>query len=385
MSGAKRSANDSGSKRSLPSWTCSKENKGENREKKPTFDGKGEKSNEGETPRMGKVQNENVGKSSASSLEFKSFNKLLEGVVFVLSGFVNPERGMLRSRAMEMGAQYQPDWNSDCTLLVCAFPNTPKFRQVEADCGTIVSKDWIIDCYTQRKLIEIDSYLLHAGKPWRKGNVSGEVNEDKIPSVPKKSPKHVDGEQSSKSTASIKSKGKCTDISRKCFEPSEVKEWAIHDLNKTIQWLESQEEKPDPSEVTKIAAEGILTCLQDAIRSLEEKQDIRKGTEDWMFLPRVVEELAKLDVVGNKKTLLSKEDLHRQALDCKRIYEEELSSLDHQSKKNSKVNKEQTSKTGRTNAMSSDAVEYDSDDTIEMTEQEIDLAYKTLSSNIGHL
>lgn len=77
MSGAKRSANDSGSKRSLPSWTCSKENKGENREKKPTFDGKGEKSNEGETPRMGKVQNENVGKSSASSLEFKSFNKLL--------------------------------------------------------------------------------------------------------------------------------------------------------------------------------------------------------------------------------------------------------------------------------------------------------------------
>jgi len=104
-----------------------------------------------------------------------------------------------------------------------------------------------------------------------------------------------------------------------------------------------------------------------------------------MFLPRVVEELAKLDVVGNKKTLLSKEDIHRQALDCKRIYEEELSSLDHQRKKNSKVNKEQTSKPGRTNAMSSGAVEYDSDDTIEMTEQEIDLAYKTLSSNIGHL
>ena len=63
-----------------------------------------------------------------------------EGVVFVLSGFVNPERSTLRSQALEMGAEYQPDWNSDCTLLVCAFPNTPKFRQVEADCGTIVSK-----------------------------------------------------------------------------------------------------------------------------------------------------------------------------------------------------------------------------------------------------
>lgn len=63
-----------------------------------------------------------------------------EGVVFVLSGFVNPERGILRSQALEMGAEYQPDWNSNCTLLVCAFSNTPKFRQVEADGGTIVSK-----------------------------------------------------------------------------------------------------------------------------------------------------------------------------------------------------------------------------------------------------
>jgi len=103
-----------------------------------------------------------------------------------------------------------------------------------------------------------------------------------------------------------------------------------------------------------------------------------------MFLPRVVEELAKFDVVGNKGSL-SKEDLRRQALDCKRIYEEELNSLDHERKKNSKVNKEQRSKTGRTNAMSSGAVEYDSDETIEMTEQEIDIAYKALSSNICHL
>lgn len=33
------------------------------------------------------------------------------------------------------------------------------------------------------------------------------------------------------------------DNARKCFEPSEVKKWALDDLNKTIQWLESQEEK----------------------------------------------------------------------------------------------------------------------------------------------
>ena len=79
---------------------------------------------------------------------------------------------------------------------------------------------------------------------------------------------------------------------------------------------------------------------------------------------------------------MSKEDLYRQALECKRIYEVELNSIDHDWKKNANINEEHTSKTGRTNAKSSGAVEYDSDETIEMTEQEIDLAYKTLSSKI---
>ncbi|XP_057458826.1 DNA-repair protein XRCC1 [Lotus japonicus] len=381
------SASNNGSKRNLPSWLgTSGGNEDESSANKPTLDDDGEKSSGtgSVTHKKSKVQTEkgSGGKSSASGLESKSFNNLMEGVVFVLSGFVNPERGMLRSRAMEMGAEYKPDWNSECTLLICAFPNTPKFRQVEADCGTIVSKDWILECYTQKKLVEIESYLMHAGKPWRKGGRSQEVKEEPKPSVSKKPAKHVERELPSKETASIKSKGKGTNQARKCFEPSEVKKWAVDDLNKTIQWLESQEDKPDPSETTKIAAEGILTCLQDVICSLEEKKDIRKGTEDWKFLPRVVEELAKLDVVGNNSASMSKEDLHRQALDCKRIYEVELNRSDHEWTKNSKKTEEQTSKTGRTNAMSSGGMEYDSDETIEMTEQEIDLAYKTLSSNI---
>lgn len=60
--------------------------------------------------------------------------------MFVLSGFVNPERGDLRSQMLEMGAEYQPDWNSNCTLLVSAYANTPKSRQVKADGGTVISK-----------------------------------------------------------------------------------------------------------------------------------------------------------------------------------------------------------------------------------------------------
>jgi DNA-repair protein XRCC1 len=63
-----------------------------------------------------------------------------DGVIFALSGLVNPERANIREIAIQMGAHYRPDWTADCTLLVCAFANTPKFNQVKNDNGTIVSK-----------------------------------------------------------------------------------------------------------------------------------------------------------------------------------------------------------------------------------------------------
>lgn len=33
-------------------------------------------------------------------------------------------------------------------------------------------QDWIAECYNQRQLIDIEPYLMHAGKPWRKQSVS---------------------------------------------------------------------------------------------------------------------------------------------------------------------------------------------------------------------
>jgi len=63
-----------------------------------------------------------------------------EGVVFAISGIQNPARGSFRTQGLEMGAEYRPDWTSDCTLLVCAFKDTPKFKQVKAVGGSIVSK-----------------------------------------------------------------------------------------------------------------------------------------------------------------------------------------------------------------------------------------------------
>lgn len=46
------------------------------------------------------------------------FTQLMEGVVFVLSGFQNPFRGELREKALEMGAKYRPDWTPDATHLM---------------------------------------------------------------------------------------------------------------------------------------------------------------------------------------------------------------------------------------------------------------------------
>nr|GEW81868.1 hypothetical protein [Tanacetum cinerariifolium] len=50
--------------------------------------------------------------------------------------------------------------------------------------------------------------------------------------------------------------------------------------NRTISWLDNQEEKPDPSEMKKIASEGILTCLQDAIDSLNKVEEPIKRHEE---------------------------------------------------------------------------------------------------------
>lgn len=51
-------------------------------------------------------------------LKYKPFNKLLEDVTFVMSGYQNPERGILRQKAIDMGARYKADWDDSCTHLM---------------------------------------------------------------------------------------------------------------------------------------------------------------------------------------------------------------------------------------------------------------------------
>ncbi|CAH9069561.1 unnamed protein product [Cuscuta europaea] len=326
MSGSKAGKGDDGitskRRRNLPSWMGS-------RQDTSTTDGSETHSNSGTS----------------------NFSKLMEGVVFVLSGIVNPERGTLRSQALEMGAEYQPDWNSNCTLLVCAFPNTPKFRQVAADLGTIVSKDWIAECYKQRQLIDIEPYLMHAGKPWRMLSVC----KDKRSLHSRESQEKAENSRSDL-TSRTPSKGMCPNSFKEFFSSSEVKQWATEDLQRTISWLESQDEKPEPTEIKKIAAEGTLTCLQDTIDSLKHGKDVKQIMEQWACIPHAVEELLK--VQGNDVTRVWK-----QAELCKQIYELEFRSIDQ-------------TQLNTTNSDSDEA-------TIEMTEDEIDQAYDSVCSTVA--
>lgn len=46
------------------------------------------------------------------------YDKIMDGVFFVLSGFINPLRSQLRDLAINMGAKYERDWSSRCTHLM---------------------------------------------------------------------------------------------------------------------------------------------------------------------------------------------------------------------------------------------------------------------------
>ncbi|XP_050068947.1 DNA repair protein XRCC1 [Anopheles maculipalpis] len=93
------------------------------------------------------------------SVQYKPFGKLLENVVLVISGIVNPDRANIRSQALAMGAKYKPDWDGSCTHLICAYKNTPKYNQVHGK-GKIVKKEWIERCYTNRKRLSWRKFAL---------------------------------------------------------------------------------------------------------------------------------------------------------------------------------------------------------------------------------
>ncbi|XP_056142298.1 DNA repair protein XRCC1 [Lampris incognitus] len=99
-------------------------------------------------------------KTKPLSVEQVPFSRIMEGVVFVLSGFQNPFRGELRDKALAMGAKYRPDWTSDSTHLICAFAKTPKYSKVKSAGGIIVRKEWVTDCHQKKLKLSHKRYLM---------------------------------------------------------------------------------------------------------------------------------------------------------------------------------------------------------------------------------
>ncbi|XP_042295448.1 DNA repair protein XRCC1 isoform X1 [Sceloporus undulatus] len=118
-----------------------------------------------------------------------SFQHLLQGTVFVLSGFQNPFRSELRDKALEMGAKYRPDWTPDSTHLICAFANTPKYSQVKGLGGIIVRKEWILDCYRTRRHLPCKRYLMVSSES-SSSDQEDESDEEEVSVRPHKPLKH---------------------------------------------------------------------------------------------------------------------------------------------------------------------------------------------------
>lgn len=99
--------------------------------------------------------------------------------------------------------------------------------------------------------------------------------------------------------------------------------------------------------------------------------------EQWNFVPHVVEELIKLDDSGSPSKSLSRDKLLRQAHTFKNIYQSAYDDLDNSPSRQSRIKKKEGNKE-TTDAVAEDELGFDSDETIEMTEEEIEEACKGL-------
>uniref|UniRef100_A0A8C9Y944 DNA repair protein XRCC1 n=1 Tax=Sander lucioperca TaxID=283035 RepID=A0A8C9Y944_SANLU len=113
-------------------------------------------------------------KQPKPSVQQVPFKRMMEGVVFVLSGFQNPFRGELREKALDMGAKYRPDWTPDSTHLICAFANTPKYSQVKSAGGIIVRREWIMDCHKRKQMISYKRYLMDGAESSSESEMEGD-------------------------------------------------------------------------------------------------------------------------------------------------------------------------------------------------------------------
>ncbi|OUM68157.1 hypothetical protein PIROE2DRAFT_4153, partial [Piromyces sp. E2] len=104
--------------------------------------------------------------------------ELLKNVKIVISGIQNPERGIIRNLAIEMGAKYEPQWSDSSTHLICPIKGTPKYNEVkEQGRGIIVKPEWIYQCYEKKKRLPEKYYSFE--KYISEGSGDGDQSMDK--------------------------------------------------------------------------------------------------------------------------------------------------------------------------------------------------------------
>lgn len=249
--------------------------KEEKKEKKSSHrdDGKSrESNNHHNNSATSKSQSLKVQESSKAN---KPFHKILDGVVFVLSGFQNPFRADIRDKAIEMGAKYRPDWMDGCTHLVCAFANTPKYAQVKGK-GRIVTKHWILDCYKQKTMLYWKKYRLIDNELSKEGS----ADEDK----PKKS--SPDSSQKTESTEKKQSDPDPEFVPSKQDEDKSDEEESEDDTDDEVRRVKEAESKkkatkPIPESVPSSSSFGGSTIpLDEEIKEGDDEYDIATDVDE---------------------------------------------------------------------------------------------------------
>ncbi|XP_018579440.1 DNA repair protein XRCC1 [Anoplophora glabripennis] len=205
---------------STPSTSKKKEDSKNNNRKRKTND---------------EIVKRNGKKKTKREEKTKPFAQLLEGVILVISGIQNPDRSNLRAQALSMGARYKSDWDNTCTHLICAFMNTPKFHQVRGK-GKIIKRQWLEDCYSQRKRLPWRKYALD------KNDADKEESEDEICERIGTSSYNVD--QNSDSDTDCDERNEASDTEERVAKILEVQGKKGKENHKDIYSADTDEESP---------------------------------------------------------------------------------------------------------------------------------------------
>lgn len=203
------------------------------------------------------------------NLRTRPFNKLLEDVVFVISGIQNPERANLRSAALSMGAKYKSNWDSNCTHLVCAFRNTPKFNQVKGK-GKIVTHKWIQDCKSQRKKIPWRRYALDP-EDKKKVESDDEIYDANTVKIPSRSPSPISRPKSP---------------STKKHTTKEVKSNSGSDTEDEIERIQARQhtKTPSPKDKKKNTSDAYSTDTDEEVIVKKKNKGVWAKTPDLLDL-----------------------------------------------------------------------------------------------------